>query len=426
MFDVSFTGTTERNQRTMADGVDEIFGDSDSEAEFDGFTAEDLVEVNEGSLQTFDIPDLDTDSDVASDLRLGWIRETSDPVIHEFTGQVGLNINIAQQTPINFLKLFLSDDVFQTQSEMELFISLVILTGLIEKPFLEKYWSTDALISTPIFSKSMPRDRFLNILTCFHLNNNENQVNRGSDGYDPLFKIKPLYDVTRQKCLSVYTPEEHLSLDEGMVPWRGRLSFKQYIPSKPDKFGMKLYVLCEGNSGYISTYEVYTGKSFDPNPDADQHEQAQGHTYNVVMGLMKKCGFLNKGYTLYTDNYYTSPTLYKDLDDQGTNAVGTVRVNRKEMPAAVKNSKLKKGDLIYRQRNNMVAMKWKDKRDVCMLSTKHRATLSLTQKMDRTTGEPIVIPTCIIEYNKYMGGVDRADQLAKYYTRKSLKWWKND
>ncbi|XP_064598403.1 piggyBac transposable element-derived protein 4-like [Liolophura sinensis] len=211
-----------------------------------------------------------------------------------------------------------------------------------------------------------------------------------------------------------------------MVPWKGRLSFKQYLPNKPDRFELKLYVLCEGNSGYISRYEVYTGKNYTPNPGADEDEQSQGHSYNVVMGLLKKCDFLNKGYNLYTDNYYTSPRLFQDLHASATNAVVTVRMNRKEMPIAIKNAKLKKGEAIFRQRDSIVALKWKDKRDVAMLSTKHWPTFTITEKRERSTGDLIVIPTCILEYNKYMGGLDRADQLSKYYTitRKCIKWWK--
>jgi hypothetical protein len=204
----------------------------------------------------------------------------------------------------------------------------------------------------------------------------------------------------------VYTPEQKLSLDEGMVPWRGRLSSKQYIPNKPDKFGVKMYVICEAKSGYVSAFDIYTGKDFDPNPDADEDEIAQGHTFNIVTGMMNRCDFLNKGYTLYTDNYYSSPILFDHLYANGTNATGTAKLNRKQMPQALKNTKLKKGEALFRQRNNLVALKWKDKRDVTMLSTEHLPTYSVLARVDRRTGEPIAVPTCILDYNRHMGGVD--------------------
>lgn len=76
---------------------------------------------------------------------------------------------------------------------------------------------------------------------------------------------------------------------KGMVPWKGRLAFKQYIPNKPDRFGMKLFVLSESESGYVENFAVYTGKDFDPNPEANEKEEERGHSYNVVVEMLKEC-----------------------------------------------------------------------------------------------------------------------------------------
>ena len=48
-----------------------------------------------------------------------------------------------------------------------------------------------------------------------------------------------------------------------MVPWRGRVSFRIFIPSKPIRYGMKLYMCCESESSYVSGMELYTGKKGD-------------------------------------------------------------------------------------------------------------------------------------------------------------------
>lgn len=208
-----------------------------------------------------------------------------------------------------------------------------------------------------------------------------------------------------------------------MVPWKGRLSFRQYIPSKPDRFGIKLYTLCESRNSYICDFDVYTGSDYNPDPTAEVSEERLGHSYHVVLGLLRRCAFLNKGYSLYVDNYYTSPTLFDELCAEDTSCVGTVRTNRKEVPKALK-LKLKRGDTVFRQRNNLLAMKWVDKRDVCMLTTKHGPTMTVTNKQDRD-GNQIIKPTCVLDYNAHMGGVDTSDQMVKYYnfTRKTLKWW---
>jgi hypothetical protein len=64
-------------------------------------------------------------------------------------------------------------------------------------------------------------------------------------------------------------------------------SFRQYLPNKPDKFEIKLYQLSNSKSGYICDFEVCTGKDFDPNPDGDEEDKQLGHSYNVVLGLLR-------------------------------------------------------------------------------------------------------------------------------------------
>lgn len=34
-----------------------------------------------------------------------------------------------------------------------------------------------------------------------------------------------------------YLPGENLTINEQLVPFRGRVGFKQYLPGKPDKYG---------------------------------------------------------------------------------------------------------------------------------------------------------------------------------------------
>lgn len=176
----------------------------------------------------------------------------------------------------------------------------------------------------------------------------------------------------------------------------------------------------------MSLFDVYTGADYEPNPDVDGFENNEGHTFQVVMGLLRRANVLSKGYMLFVDNCYTSPTLFDALFTENTMAVGTARLNRKEMPKALKHTNLTRGQVVFRQRENLTAIKWKDKRDVIISSTMHKAMFTLTNRVNRTTGEHVTLPTAIVLYNKYMGGVDRCDQLNKYYTitRKTIKWWK--
>ena len=66
---------------------------------------------------------------------------------------------------------------------------------------------------------------------------------------------------------------------------------------------------------------------------------------------------------------------------------------------------------------------WKDKRLVRMISTIHDATTVNTGQNDRKTNMDIKKPYDVVQYKKFMKGVDRADQYLSYYSvlRKNVK-----
>lgn len=125
----------------------------------------------------------------------------------------------------------------------------------------------------------------------------------------------------------MYQPHQNLCIDEGMVPWRGNLHFRVYSPDKPDKYGLKAYILCDAENGYCLKMKLYTGKPSVPPSD-------KGATYDLVMSLLRNhyaCGHI-----LYCDNYYSSPQLFMDLWCLGVGATGTVRPNRRGIPQEIK------------------------------------------------------------------------------------------
>ena len=94
----------------------------------------------------------------------------------------------------------------------------------------------------------------------------------------------------------------------------------------------------------------------------------------------------------------------------------------KGMSIALKR-KLKKGEIICRHKENLLALKWTDKRDVSILSTKHTSQCSvLLNKVDRNTGDPVSKPSAILDFIWNMGGVDLSDQLNKYYSMTRRTW----
>lgn len=291
--------------------------------------------------------------------------------------------------------------------EIEKFMGLLLWFGLVQMPSLESYWSTKIRYKNNVAPKIMSRNRFELLLRFWHFADNEKTPDN-----DRIYKVRDLLERVVKNYQNVMEPDEYLAIDESMVPFRGRLKFKQYIPGKAHKYGVKLFKICEKN-GYTHDLQVYAGKN---------QVDGKGLALRVVMELIRP--YLNVGRTVVTDNFYTSMPLARELLKNNTHLVGTLRTNRVKLPEVLK-TKLKKGQIIGKESTDgIVVAKWHDKRDVAMLSTKHGIEMIDTGKKNRND-EPILKPQIIIDYNSGKAGIDLSDQLSSYNSpiRKSIRWY---
>lgn len=373
-----------------------------------------------------------------------WDQGEFTPVIHEFNSSnsgIQQNISVSENSlEIEFFEIFFTLDVVKiivsqtnkyaakisldvslnskmkkwkdtTEAEMYTFFATIMLMGLVGKNSLKKYWTNNPVIETPFFKVLFSQDRFLLLLRALHFSDNDMTT-------DKLCKIRNLLDPLKTIFKTTFYPFQNLCIDESLVLWKGRLSFKIYIPSKRHRFGIKLFVHCDALTGYVLDIIVYTGSESDikMNPDI-------GISGSVVTTMLSD--YLGKGHRLFVDNWYTSPTLFDFLHKNKTNACGTVRANRKDMPK-FGNEKMKRGEVKALNSNNLMAMKWRDKRDVIMLTNIHSDAMIVTDKIDFSTGENKIKPEAVLEYTKNMGAVDKVDRILGFAdsSRKSLKWYK--
>lgn len=297
--------------------------------------------------------------------------------------------------------------------EMYVFLAINMLMARNKKLKVHDYWSTNELLHQNIFGQLMSRDRYLLLLRLIHFCDNSQQIPG-----ERLYKIQMVISDVKQNFKDALIPFSNLAIDESLLLWKGRLSFKQYIKSKRHRFGIKLYILCDCETDFILNFSIHTGAS----DYIDPLENQIGKSGVIVKNLIKP--YFSYGHSLYTDNFYTSPALAMYLHKKKINSCGTVRKNRKLLPDL--NSKLKLGEREAMCTDKLLAVYWKDRRDVYMLSTIHKDKMIDTKKIDRVTGKKYLKPECVMSYNANMGAIDKTDMLLSSIecVRRTLKWYK--
>ena len=299
-----------------------------------------------------------------------------------------------------------------TDTEIWAFLGFCILMGINRLPALHHYWSADPLFHYQPIAECISRGRFLSIWRFLHFVNNQPTTSPQGTPPDPdrLWKIRPVISAVVAACRTLYRPNREVSIDEAMIAFKGRSLMKQYLPKKPVKRGFKVWVCADSHNGYISQFECYTGKK------GDTAEVGLGG--NVVIRLTRD--LVGKNYHLYMDNFFSSVSLYKSLLLDKIYCTGTLRSNRRYFPPGlkplVKKGMARKGDWAARQEGNTCVTVWQDTRPVASISTGHNP--SSTKVVTRGKGKNMKYldcPECIFDYNRFMGGVDRGDQLRQYY-----------
>ena len=209
-------------------------------------------------------------------------------------------------------------------TQYPIFIGINIAISIISLPALDDYWSTDPILSHSWFRVIISCNRFREILRFVHVVDDTTAPSRTDPGYDKLWKVRPLLKTLAKTAPDLNALHQQESIDESMICTKCRLSFIQYMQKKPTKWGIKVWVCSDSITGCIYSFDVYTGA----NPSVPKHPK--GQAYSVVMKLMESLP--GRGHVVYTDNFYSSPVLFKDLLAKGTLASGTVRTNRRNFP----------------------------------------------------------------------------------------------
>jgi hypothetical protein len=333
----------------------------------------------------------------------------------------------ADASPFDLLQLFLPIDLMEefaqhtntaaphgwrhtTATELYAFLGVHIFMGIDRLPRTDMYWS--ATFGHPLIMSIFSRNRFKQLLRFFCIVAPDDIA----AAHNPLRHIASLAAKLNQSFTARFIPKQGLALDEAMAAFKGRSPIKQYIPSKPHKWGYKIY--CLSSEDYLLHFEIYAGA---------ERPSEYGATFDTFMRLIR--GYEDKQHILYMDSWFTSPALLDPLMQKGIRCCGSVRRNRKGMPNIPETDirALGRGEWIQRQKGDTTLAVWKDQKVVWVLY--NHCSPTETASLDRWSeaGNRISIgcPKAIRDYFYNARCVDVLSQLHYAYLlgRKARRCW---
>ncbi|XP_053964402.1 piggyBac transposable element-derived protein 4-like [Anastrepha ludens] len=341
-----------------------------------------------------------------------WKLFLTDEILQEILLHTNSQINLKRTACENsHVKKYIMADL--SSSELKAFIGLLYLAGQFKanKLNLKDLWISDGS-GVEIFRTTMTLKRFQFIQNCLRFDDKNTRSERKAT--DNLAAIRSFFEKFVANCQIVYTPSEYTTIDEQLPSFRGRCSFRQYMPNKPNKYGLKIYALVDAKSFYVINLEIYPGKQ-PTGPYALSNK-----AYDVVDRLVAPISKTNRNVTF--DNWFTSyPLMLHLLKEHRLTSTGTVRKNKPDIPSQMlqtRNREIPSTVFGFQKDISLLSHVPKKNKVVLLMSTLHHddsvvADTNGTQK-----------PEMIIFYNQTKGGVDVVDELCTNYdvSRNTKRW----
>ena len=233
-----------------------------------------------------------------------WTETLKDHHRNPFTSPTGPTVLISTE-PSDIFGLFYTDTVMEdivhqtnlyaqqtmeesqyekwvdvTVEELKAYLGFGILMGIVKLPLIDDYWKKDPFLHYDPIASRITRDRFRDIWRYLHFVDNKTLPPPGTPGSDWLAKIRPFFNIINEQCMKLYQPQRDVSIDEAMVKFQGWSSVKQYLPMKPVKRGIKVWVLADTNV-YFWNMQVYTGE-YGKGPRSSKTSQYHCITTSIV------------------------------------------------------------------------------------------------------------------------------------------------
>lgn len=281
--------------------------------------------------------------------------------------------------------------------EIQKFTGMALYMLIVSLPFRRMYWSW--LLRQAAIADCMPRNRFDEIISLFHVCNNDDEKKKGENGYDRLYKVHHMLEKLNEAFVGADEMEPCIAVDEVIIPFKGRHSLKVYIMKKLKKWGYKVWTLA-GRSGYVYRVQLYNDNLvIDP---ADIQNDI-GESTKIVVHLTEDC----VGKEVFCDNFFASAKLLQEMKLCGLGCTATLRNGRIGRFPLKNEKELKSGgqgsfDFRTEKDSGIVICEWYDNKTVPIGFNKHNVNpVGSCRRYDRKKKEHVKVerPSFIKVYN---------------------------
>jgi len=196
-----------------------------------------------------------------------------------FLGKSVININQTRNTPYSYFTQLFNDEIFEhirietiryavengkdsftlTEKELKTYFAINIAMTYIRYPNVRMYWSSLPGIRMNLIADAMNVNRFGEIKRFLHFEDNTKKPDHSVPGFDRYWKLRPVITMLHDSFHGAASPDEHIAIDEMIIPFKGRSGLKQYMKAKPKKWGFKVWVQANRN-GYVNCFDLYQGQ----------------------------------------------------------------------------------------------------------------------------------------------------------------------
>ncbi|XP_047493846.1 piggyBac transposable element-derived protein 2-like isoform X2 [Penaeus chinensis] len=314
--------------------------------------------------------------------------------------------------------------------EIATFIGMTFAMSVIKMPRIKMYWQSKTRI--PWIAEKMSRDRFFSLRHSLKVID-DSTILEEDRKVDRLWKVRPLLEAIRTRCSELPRPSK-VSIDESMIPIRGRISIRQHVPGKPFPDGLKMFVLASP-SGMVLDFEIFQTKEALLSTVEKLNVKPNRTITTGEAAVLRFVRSVDAGTSIFFDSYFTSSNLLCDLYDRGLRGTGTIKKNvvpkaakqKLKTEAALRKEGRGASDCQVRNDNKVAVTAWYGKKMVLMASNEFSIDdEDVCQRWSKASNTHVGMkrPRVVREYNRAMGGVDVHDQIVSYYKspNRTKKW----